>query len=422
MPEPIRIRGAPLKRRQSDRATRGRITSGGACDDVQSPHFHPCRRRGAGRRAGARRRRRDRRPDLADDRPAGDHRQAGAGGRQSLHPAPWRHGRRQEDRPRGQGRHRRARRDQAPRPGSHRQRQRQGADGLRPHPAGARRRAGRDRSESAGDRHRRGDGDDHREVALHRAHLLHAAAGGGADGAMVPEERHPQGRDAGRRLRPRQRRREMVRRRVREGRRPDRRKDPHAAQGPRLRAVPAAGEGRRARSPVRLPALRPGRGVHEGIRRARPRQVGHPPDRHRRRHRRRPARRHGRCGARRGDHPSLFRRPRFAGEQGVRRRLREGQQRHAAELHGGRRLRRHGAALSGAGQDQGRDRRRRADRGDEGHELDEPARARSRSTPTRATSSRTSTCARSRRSTGRSTTSSSRPIPAVKDPYKAAKQ
>jgi len=77
------------------------------------------------------------------------------------------------------------------------------------------------------------------------------------------------GGDAGRRLRPRQRRREMVRRRVRERRRPDRREDPHAAQGARLRAVPAAGEGRRARSAVRLSAVRPGRGVHEGIRRAR---------------------------------------------------------------------------------------------------------------------------------------------------------
>ena len=68
-----------------------------------------------------------------------------------------------------------------------------------------------------------------------------------------------------------------------------------------------------------------------------PRQVGHQADRHRRRDRRRPSRRHRRFGARRGDDASLFRRPRFAGEQGVRRRLREGQQRHAAEFHGGRR-------------------------------------------------------------------------------------
>ena len=37
-----------------------------------------------------------------------------------------------------------------------------------------------------------------------------------------------------------------------------------------------------------------GRAVHEAVRRARPRQVGHQADRHRRRHRRRPAQRHGR--------------------------------------------------------------------------------------------------------------------------------
>ena len=45
--------------------------------------------------------------------------------------------------------------------------------------------AGRDRSESARNRHRRRDRDDHREVALHRAHLLHAAAGRRADGRVV---------------------------------------------------------------------------------------------------------------------------------------------------------------------------------------------------------------------------------------------
>ncbi len=61
-------------------------------------------------------------------------------------------------------------------------------------------------------------------------------------------------------------------------------------------------------------------------------------------------------------------------EQGLRRRLRKGQQRHAAEFHGRRRLRRHGARLQGARKNQGRRERRRADRRDEGHELDEPAR------------------------------------------------
>ena len=63
-------------------------------------------------------------------------------------------------------------------------------------------------------------------------------------------------------------------------------------------------------------------------------KAGHQADRHRRRDRRRSARRHGRGRARRRDDASLFRRPRFAGEQGVRRRLREGQ-RLPPEFHGG---------------------------------------------------------------------------------------
>ncbi len=46
----------------------------------------------------------------------------------------------------------------------------------------------------------------------------------------------------------------------------------------------------------------------------------------------------GDFGAGRRDDPSLFRRPRFAGEQGLRGCVREGQQRHASELHGRRRL------------------------------------------------------------------------------------
>ena len=45
----------------------------------------------------------------------------------------------------------------------------------------------------------------------------------------------------------------------------------------------------------------------------------------------------GEFGARRGDDAPLLGRPRFAGEQGLRRGVREGQQRHAAEFHGGRR-------------------------------------------------------------------------------------
>ena len=85
--------------------------------------------------------------------------------------------------------------------------------------------------------------------------------------------------------------------------------DPGAAEKPGLRALPAAGEGRRARRGVRLRAVRPGRRLHEGIRRARPRQVWDQADRHRRRDRRRPPCRHRRFGARRGDDASLFCRP-----------------------------------------------------------------------------------------------------------------
>ena len=50
------------------------------------------------------------------------------------------------------------------------------------------------------------------------------------------------------------------------------------------------------------------------------------------------ARRYRRSGARRSHDASLFGRPRFAREQGLRRGLQGGEQRPAAELHGGRRL------------------------------------------------------------------------------------
>ena len=118
-----------------------------------------------------------------------------------------------------QGRHRRRRRHQAPRGGTDRQRSRQSPDGLRPDAARAGRGAGGDRSEGPRDRHRRGDRDDHRKIALYRAHFVHAAAGRGADGGMGAEERHQEGRHHRHRLRPGHRRREMVRRHLHEGRR-----------------------------------------------------------------------------------------------------------------------------------------------------------------------------------------------------------
>ena len=71
-----------------------------------------------------------------------------------------------------------------------------------------------------------------------------------------------------------------------------------------------------------------------------------------RRDRRRHPERHGRRRARRDHDAPLFGRARQPGEQGVRRGLQEGQQRHAAELHGGGRLRRHAPHLRRPEEDQ----------------------------------------------------------------------
>ena len=239
--------------------------------DVRRPRSAP--RLPLGRGAGGRQYRHHRH-DPADDRPAGLDRQAGTRRRRALHSAAWRHGRRQEDRARGQGRHRRGRRDQAPGGGADRQRSRQGADGFRADAARAGHRAGGYGGEGSRDRQRRRDRDDHREIALYRPHLVHASAGVGADGRVGGQERDQEGRHHRRRLRPRRRRREMVLRHVREGRRNGRGKNSRAAQEPGLRALPAAREGRRARRGVRVRAVRSGRDLHEGVRRARPRQVG----------------------------------------------------------------------------------------------------------------------------------------------------
>ena len=83
-----------------------------------------------------------------------------------------------------------------------------------------------------------------------------------------------------------------------------------------------------------------------------------------------------------------------ADEQEVRRGVPGREQGHAAELHGGRRLRRHARDLQGARGDQGRGRREAARR-DEGPDLREPARPGADRRARRATSSRTSTSARS---------------------------
>ena len=148
---------------------------------------------------------------------------------------------------------------------------------------------------------------------------LHAAAGHGADRRMgVEEQDQARGHD-GHRLRPGARRREDVRDGVQGGRRRDRRVDQDAAAQSRLRAVPAAREGREARRAVRVRAVRRGPRGDEAVRRARPEAGRHQADRHRRRDRRRPARKHGRAGGRRHHVVPLLGRARFAGEQGLRR-------------------------------------------------------------------------------------------------------
>ena len=86
------------------------------------------------------------------------------------------------------------------------------------------------------------------------------------------QEQDQEGGHAGRRLRPRLRRREVLRQPVPLERRPDARQAAHAAARPRLRAGAAEGARRQARCAVRVPALGPGRGLHEAVRRARPRQ------------------------------------------------------------------------------------------------------------------------------------------------------
>ena len=107
-----------------------------------------------------------------------------------------------------------------------------------------------------------------------------------------------------------------------------------------LRAVPAEGARREARRGVRVPALGRRRAADEAVHRARPGQGRRAADRHRRRDRRRHPERDGRRGARRRHLAPLFGRARLGGEQGVRRSVRQGEQRDAAQLHGGRRLRR----------------------------------------------------------------------------------
>ena len=258
--------------------------------------------------------------------------------RQALHAAEGRHGRRQEDPAHRQGRRRRRRRDEAARPGADRQRKGRACSpgfGLTPlalatAPLATQAKVPAVVMAAA-------HGDHHRGLALHRAHELHPAAGHRADGRLGGQERHQEGRDPGLRLRPGHRRRESL-----------------------LGAfTKAGGQVENLRVPLANPDFSPflqkvadakpdalfvfvpvgrRRAVHEAVRGARPRQERHQADRRRRRHGRRPAQRHGRRGARRDHDAPLLGGARQPGEQGLRGGVQEGQQRHAAELHGGGRL------------------------------------------------------------------------------------
>ena len=246
----------------------------------------------------------------------------------------WRHGRRQEDRAHRQGRYRRARRRQAPGAGTGRQRQGRRAGGLRADADRARRGADRDRRPRCPrSSWRPAPRSSPRSSPYHRAHELHAAAVGRADRRLGGEERHQEGGHAGHRLSPPgiDAEKSFV--------------DRFKADGGEIIEI--------LRVPLRNPDFAPflqqaadakpdalfvfvpssqGGVRHEAVRRARPRQVRHQADRHRRCHRRRSPQRHGRRRARRRHRPQLFGRPPGGCQQGLRRGLQEGQRRHAAEL------------------------------------------------------------------------------------------
>ena len=101
--------------------------------------------------------------------------------------------------------------------------------------------------------------------------------------------------------------------------------------------VPAARRRQQAGRGVHLRSVRPGRPVRQAVRRARARQGRRQDHRPRRRDRRRPAQRHGRRGARHRHGAFLLGGAPVREEQGLRRRIQEGQQ-FPAELHGGGRL------------------------------------------------------------------------------------
>ena len=179
-------------------------------------------------------------------------------------------------------------------------------------------------------------------LAVHRPLRLHAAAGHGADRRMGVEERHPQSRDARLRLRARHRRGEDVRQALHR-RRAARSSNRCARRLANPDFAPFVQRAKDAKADALFVFVPSGAGsavmkqyAERGLR-----SRGHAADLHRRRHRRRHPRFDGRTGARRRQLAPLFGRASVRREQGVRRRVHAGERRHAAELHVGRRLRRH---------------------------------------------------------------------------------
>ncbi len=152
----------------------------------------------------------------ADDRPAAIHRQTGSRGHQALYGAACRHGRRQKDPAHNQGRRRHSRQHQAHRPGAHCQREGELPRRLRRDAGGALGRPSLGGIQDARDRHRGRHLDHHREIALYRAHQLHAGAIDRADGRLGRGQRHQESGDDDLRLRAGRRRRKILRRRVQE--------------------------------------------------------------------------------------------------------------------------------------------------------------------------------------------------------------
>jgi hypothetical protein len=205
--------------------------------------------------------------DSPDDRSLRVDRKTDRSRRPALHAEERRHRRRPQAGADPQGRHRpRAGDDQAHRPGADRAGEDRDPGRLRADAASAGDRARCNRSEGADDRHVCGDLDHSPALAVHRSHGIHATAEYRAHRRLGGEEQDQEGRHAGGRLRPGQRVREDVPQTLQGCRRNDHRLDPHAPRQSRLRAVPAARQGRQARRAVRFRAFGTGHRRDEAVR------------------------------------------------------------------------------------------------------------------------------------------------------------